>query len=86
MIQPLGKNITAEVAKAESVSGLILTEQIEKQLAPKKATITAVGDDVTKVKVGDVIIYKTYATFELELDKDKPFIVLEEQDILGIVK
>ncbi len=86
MIKPLGNNVTATISEGSNVtkSGLYLAEGATKALAPKVAKILAVGDEVTKVKAGDQVVFKPYATYEVKAD-DIDYVMLEEEDILGVI-
>lgn len=87
MIKPLGKNVTATIVEANKISagGIYLGDATAQSLAPKIAEIVAVGDEITKVKVGDQVVFKPYATYEVKEDKTD-FVMLEEDDILGIIE
>lgn len=86
MIKPLGNNVTATITEGSNVtkSGLYLGDSASKALAPKVAKILAVGDQVTKVKPGDQVVFKPYATYEVKAD-DVDYVMLEEDDILGVI-
>jgi chaperonin GroES len=87
MITPLGNNVTAQLTEATKVtkSGLYLGDAATQALAPKVATILAVGDDVTKIKVGQEVVFKPYATYEVK-ENGTDYVMLEEEDILGIIE
>lgn len=87
MIAAIGKNVTARLMEGSSMtkSGLYLAPGVADQLAPKVAEILNVGDEITKVKVGDKVVFKPYATYEMEINKQK-FVMLEEEDILGVLR
>jgi chaperonin GroES len=86
MITPLGKNVTAVIVEHSNVtkSGLYLADGASKALAPKIAKIVAVGDEITKVKPEDQVVFKPYATYEVKAD-DVEYVMLEEEDILGVI-
>lgn len=89
MIKPIGKNVSAELEKGstKTATGILLTDPQAQGLAPKIAKILAVGDGVTAVKAGDKVVFKPYATYEVDLgDKDSNIVMLEEVDILGIIE
>lgn len=90
MITPLGNNVIAKIAEVTKItkSGIYLSDTAANQLAPKEAEILGIGESVTTVKVGDTVVFKPYATYEVcikEDDKTVDYIMLEEDDILGIV-
>jgi chaperonin GroES len=84
-IQPLGEYVVAQQEEAETktASGIFLPDSATEK--PKIAKVIAVGKDATQVKVGDRIVYKTYSTTELKLNKDE-YILVKEEDILATVK
>ena len=81
MFKPVGKRLLVEeIADNTTQSGIILaTKQTEK---PIKGTIIEVSDEIAELKVGTVVFYSKYAGVNTEID-DKPYIVLQEGDILG---
>ena len=84
-IQPLADYVVAqqEEAASKTASGLYLPDKATEK--PKIAKVLAVGKDVKQVKVGDRIIYKSYSTTEIKLDKDE-YILVKEEDLLATVK
>lgn len=86
MIKPLGKNVTAKLVEKSKVTkaGLYLPDSSVEALAPKVAEIIAIGDEITKVKVGEQVVFKPYATYEVQ-EGDEKFVMLEEEDILGVI-
>ncbi|RYF61371.1 MAG: hypothetical protein EOO27_02360 [Comamonadaceae bacterium] len=88
MIQPLGKNIVATIKESKNITaaGIHLPEGSPMiALEPKTASIIAVGDEVTKVKAGQDVVFKPFAPYEVK-DSNKELVIIEEEDILGIVK
>ncbi len=87
MIRPIGANVTAKIVEGSNVTktGLYLGEAAAAALAPKVAEIIAVGDEISKVKVGDKVVFKPYATYEVKTDKEE-YVMLEEDDILGVIE
>jgi co-chaperonin GroES (HSP10) len=87
MIRPLGTNIVAnKPVEAVTKAGIYLSEDMAKALAPKKAKVLAIGELVKNVKAGDEIVYKPYAIFDIELENKEQYIVIDSQDILGVVE
>jgi chaperonin GroES len=82
MIKPLFDKVLIEVEKVENVtsSGIILSVETEKKL--EKATVKAVGEDVTKLKKGDIIIFKDYNYDTIEID-DEEYSFIKEEDVLA---
>lgn len=84
-LQPLGDYVVAqaEEANTKTASGLYLPDNATEK--PKTAKVVAVAKDVKQVKVGDRIVYKSYSTTEVKLDKEE-YILVKEEDILATVK
>ncbi len=79
MLIPLGKRIL--VKPLEEVSGILMI----KNSKPTQFVVHAIGDEVTKVKVGNTVYLASYSGAEIEHNKEK-FIVLEEIQILAKVE
>ena len=67
--------------------------QSAEALAPKIATVLAVSNEVTKVKVGKCLIFKPYAAYEVNFKPkhkrkatDDEQVMVKEDDILGVIK
>jgi chaperonin GroES len=84
-IQPLADYVVAktEEAKTQTASGLYLPEKAQEK--PKVAVVLAVGKDAKQVKVGDKIIYKTYSTTEVKVERED-YILVKEEDIIATLK
>ena len=84
-LQPLGDYVVAqaEEAKNKTASGLYLPDNAQEK--PKTAKVVATGPNAKQVKVGDRIVYKSYSTTEVKIDKDE-YILVKEEDILATVK
>lgn len=84
-IQPLADYVVAkgEEALAKTASGLYLPDSATEK--PKTAKVLAVGKDVSRVRVGDRIIYKSYSTTDVKVGKDE-YILVKEEDIIATVK
>ena len=78
MIQPLFDQLQVEIEEAETVtsSGIILASNEDVRL--EKATVLAIGPDVTVVQVGDEILFKAYSSDTIELDGVELSFVKEE--------
>lgn len=94
MIQPLLDRVLLEKVEEEkkTESGIILAET-PKEL-PSTGRVIAVGpgkrDDAgalipVDVEVGDVVIYKQYSSTEVK-DNQKTYLIVENKDILAIVR
>lgn len=84
-IQPLADYVVAEqeAPETKTASGLYLPDNAQEK--PKLAVILAIGKDVKNVKVGNRIIYKSYSTTDIKIDKNE-YILVKEEDILATVK
>lgn len=93
MIKPLGDRIVVEaIAKEETTaSGIVLPETAKEK--PQEGRIVAVGSGrfengeriALEVKVGDRVLFSKYGGTEVKL-KDKEYLIMRENDILGIVE
>jgi chaperonin GroES len=84
-LKPLGDYIVAQAEEASSktASGLYLPENAQEK--PKTAKVVAAGPNAKQVKVGDRIVYKSYSTTEVKVDKED-YILVKEEDVLATVK
>lgn len=84
-LQPLADYIVAqgEAADVRTKSGLYIPGNAQEK--PKTAKVVAVGGEVTKVKIGDRIIYKSFSPTEVKVD-DAEYIIVKEEDVLATVK
>ena len=83
-IQPFGDRVTVEIiCPEEIVGGLIVPSSKEKS---NKGKVVAVGDgeEVKKIKIGDIIIFPIGMGLNYSTDK-ADFKVLSVKDILGKV-
>lgn len=82
-IMPLGENVvvTPQEMDAMTKSGIVLPETANKE-RPQIGTVTAVGDKVESLTVGDKVIFKKYGPTEFELNGTE-YLILEEEDVLG---
>lgn len=78
MLTPLGKRII--VKPIEVKHGALLITGVK----PTQFHVIAIGDEVTKVKLGDTVYVSQQFGSEIEHEKEK-FIVLEETFILAKV-
>ncbi len=93
-IQPLGDRVVVERedAKDKTAGGIVLPDTAKDK--PQKGKVVAIGDGrVTKdgtrrplqVKVGDQVIFTSYAGDEFKLAGDKKVLLMREDDILAVV-
>jgi chaperonin GroES len=85
-LHPLGDYVVAQAEEAatKTASGLYLPEKSAEK--PSTSIVTAVGADVTRVKVGDKIVYReSYGDVTtVKIEKDS-FILIKEENILATV-
>jgi len=81
---PLFSNVLIEIQKQSTVtsSGIHLAVSEDKKL--EKAIVLSIGEDCTKLKVGETILFKAYSADTIELDQ-KEITFIKEEDILAIV-
>jgi co-chaperonin GroES (HSP10) len=79
---PLQKNILIEriIESKESLSGILLSTSDNSQTA--FGTVTHISDEVTKVKVGDIIMFNVLMNSYIPVD-DKKLLMMLEDDIYG---
>lgn len=77
MLLPIAKRILVQPEESKSEKLIII-----KGLKPTRFNVIAIGDEVTKVKVNDVVFLDKYAGTEIEHDQQKYF-VIEENSILA---
>lgn len=95
-VRPLGNRVLIQRSKAQaSKGGILLPDSAQEK--PKEGVVVAVGpgkcDDQGKceplnVKIGDRILFSSYAGTEvknLENDAAEEFLILSEDDILGVL-
>ncbi len=93
MIRPLGEKILIQRLEAEETTkgGIVLPDSAREK--PQKATILSLGDgkmldDGTRaefqVKVGDVVLFASYAGTEIKFDGQE-YMLLDESDVLAVL-
>lgn len=82
-MKPLGKRIQISFKKKEG--GFVIDNQV---VIPEMAEVIAIGDEVSKVKVGDFIYLKGYAV-DMATDPDTNeilYFTLEDDNFILAVK
>ena len=84
-IQPLADYVVAqtEQSEAKTASGLYIPGGAQEK--PKVAKVVAVGTATRQIKVGDRIIYKSYANTDVKVGSED-YLLVKEEDILATVK
>lgn len=93
-LQPLGDKVVVSRDESEDVTagGIVLPDSAKDK--PSRGTIVAVGtgktlDDGTRgelqVKVGDRVLFTSYAPETIEID-DEEYLLMSESDILAVIE
>ena len=85
-IRPLGERVLIKQTKQEEVtkSGIVLSDTVSKE-KPIIGEVSAIGESIKEIKVGDKVIYEKYAGTEVK-DNDETYLLLEEKNVLAIVE
>lgn len=83
--QPLGKRVLVKRVEETSTtaSGIIIPDNAKEK--PLMAEVITVSKEVSDIKNGDKVLFGKYGGTEVKLGNDE-FLVLNTEDILGIVK
>jgi chaperonin GroES len=86
IFNPLNDNVIAQPEKAEdkTKSGILLGNPSARE-KQRIAIVVAIGDKVTRVKVGDRILFQAFATNDLSVGNDE-YISLKEEFIVATVE
>lgn len=84
--QPLGKRVLVEREEeaTTTATGIIIPDNANKE-KPMNGKVLAVGKEVEGIKEGDKVVFAKYSGSEISLD-GKSFLVLNTDDVLGILK
>ncbi|MFH1726282.1 MAG: co-chaperone GroES [Elusimicrobiota bacterium] len=93
-IQPLGDRVLVQPLEQKEVkkSGIIIPDTAKEK--PQEGKIVAAGKGKTtedgkvlpmEVKAGDRVLYGKYSGTEIKID-DEDFLIMHQEDILGILK
>lgn len=84
--QPLGKRVLIEREEEtrKTSSGIIIPDNASKE-KPSNGKVVALGKECEGVEIGDTVVFAKYAGSEVSLD-DKKFLILNLEDVLGIIK
>lgn len=70
--------------EVEKTSGGIYVPDVAKE-KPQKGVVEAVGKEVKEVKVGNTILFDKFSGSKINLDNTE-YLILKEEDILGIIE
>lgn len=80
MLQPIGKRILISAIHPERKPSIIMM----KEEAPQTFNVIAVGEDVKKIKVGDIIFIAAFSTSEIKYNDEKYTLVFEDNVIARV--
>ena len=86
-LHPLGDYVVAQAEEAETktASGFYIPEKAAEK--PSTSIVTAIGADVTRVAVGDKIVYReSYGDVTTVKINKESYILIKEENILATVK
>jgi len=85
MLKAIGDNIVIqkESGPATTASGFYIPNQ--NKAVECTGVVTAVGEGVKGIKVGNEIVFRPYAAAELKVDKVE-YLVLEQEDVIGVLE
>lgn len=83
-IRPIGKRVLIRRAKVEEKkNGIIL---VESSRQPKtEGEVIAMGDGITSVKIGDIVMYGNYSGVPV-VTEDDDLVLLKEEEILCVME
>ena len=93
VIRPLGDRVLVQRMEAEdkTAGGILLPESAKEK--PKEGKIVSIGEGKTldngerstfSVKVGDRVLFSSYAGTDVKVDGTE-YLIMREEDILGIL-
>jgi chaperonin GroES len=93
-IQPLGDRVIIKALEPKEVKkgGIIIPDTAKEK--PQEGEVMAVGKGKTaedgkltpmEVKTGDIVLYGKYSGTEIKIN-DEEYLIMREEDVLGIVR
>ena len=85
-IRPLGERVLIKQTKQEETtkSGIVLPDTASKE-KPIIGEVTAIGEAIKEIQLGDKVIYEKYAGTEVK-DNDDVYLLLEVKNVLAVVE
>ena len=85
MLKPLKDRVLVSFLENEekTAGGIIIPDTAKEK--PQKGKVEAVGKEVEDVKVGDVVMFKTYAPDNIKIN-GKEYGILKIEDVMGIIE
>lgn len=93
-VKPLGNRVLIRIAKNPTTKGGIFLPETAQE-KPKQGEIVSVGPGKTdengqlipmSLKEGQVVLYSSYAGREVDVEGDDDYLILSEEDVLGIIE
>jgi chaperonin GroES len=93
-ITPLGSRVLVKRAAAKTTKGGILLPQ-SAQEKPKEGEVIAIGPgkidkegnlQAMQIRIGDRILFGAYAGTEVKKDTEHEYLILSEEEIIGILE
>lgn len=83
--KPLGKRVLVERVEEQTTTatGIIIPDNAKEK--PLSGKVIAVSSEISNIKEGDNVIFAKYGGTEISLN-DKKYLVLNVDDVLGIIK
>jgi len=84
--RPLGTNILVRRKEqmTETKGGIIIPDSYRDRCTEGK--ILEIGDEITKVKIGEEVLFAKYAGTTIENQADADLLVISESNVLGVVE
>lgn len=84
MLKPLKDRLLVSYMDQEekTAGGIIIPESAKER--PQKGKVEAIGKEVEEVKVGDLIMFKTYAPDNIKIDGTE-YGIVKLEDVMGIM-
>jgi chaperonin GroES len=85
-IRPLKERVVIRYAEEEmeKTAGGIYVPDVAKE-KPQKGVVEAVGSEVKEVKAGNTVLFDKYSGSKIKIN-DVEYLVIKEEDILGILE
>ncbi|MCL5062498.1 MAG: co-chaperone GroES [Nitrospiraceae bacterium] len=85
-IKPLKDRVVVKYSEEEieKTAGGIYVPDVAKE-KPQRGTVEAVGSEVKEVKKGNTVLFDKYSGSKIKLN-DTEYLIVKEEDILGIIE
>lgn len=84
-LKPLKDRVLVSYSEeADKTAGGLYVPDTAKE-KPQQGKVEAIGSEVKEVKVGDVILFDKYSGSKVKVN-DTEYLIIKEEDILGIVE